>query len=309
MTYFVKKVFLFKRAAILLAVLSLLPWGCSKYGESENTNVKLKVNRQDSGLADQKSARAIDLETYPEVAVEISVTAPDLDEVLHYGFSAQEVSESDGILEMEVPSGVARTFDVDLLEILPGSTNEFPGKAYIASTPLEDRTVDLVGETITLTVEMESSPTVTQSGVIKDSRMGTFEPLAPCAKPNVTMTYHYDEIFSGKITITVAPDGSYVVTNVPVDTTFTIEVIDWTTGANISEPVYIPQGDVTKDFELEGASGVSIDPSSVAVESGVPFVFSASGGIPPYLFDFQSNNSAGSITSDGTYTRSYHGCY
>lgn len=286
--------------AIFAVALILSFPGCMNDNEGDFTNVRLNVSRgRTSG--DLFNSPLVDPAIYPMVAVQIIVTAPDLDP-LYYNFGPADVTANAGLLELLVPSGNARTFNVDLFEITPQLADTFPGRAYDVTTPPEARTVDLAGNPVVLDITMQASSAVTIWGVVNDTRTGVMAPLMPCANPNVAVSLHYQKFFTWLIPISVAPDGSYSISNMPVNKSFIYEVVDFTTNASETSVVFVADTDVTQEFYLNGASPIEIIPLSASVDPGEAVFFMAAHGAPPYTFALQANNSGCNLTPDGTYT-------
>lgn len=278
--------------------LMLLMGACGRDSNSQDlTQMTIKIAKPSSGYrTNGEVSPLIDPAIYPQVYVLVIITAPDFTSPLTFFFSPQEVSQNAGVLTLMVPNGASRTVDLEVYEIYEGGKimgDEFPGMVWVTDTPVSARTVNLTGAPTVMNISVVPAPTTTISGVIRDSRTGTMAPLQSCANPDVTMAFSLisPSLFIGSAPITVIPgtgDYLYLLNNVPETKAITITALDSTTGANTS--LQRVPGTTTVDFDLIGATPLTISPTDVTVPPGGNVQFAASGGTGPssYTFAFET---------------------
>lgn len=303
-----------KVISAILAIATILILGaCGQENNSQDlTQMTIKISKPTGGQNDTNVAPLIDPGVYPQVAVLITITAPDLSAPLQFFFSPQEVAQNMGVLTVLVPSGASRTVDVEVYEIYTGTKvmgNEFPGMVWVTNTPASARTVNLTGTPTVMNISVVPATTTSINGIIRDSRTGAMQPLQGCANPDVTMAFSLvsPPLAVGSVPITVTPDtGDYILVNVPETKEIIITALDSTTGANTT--LRRTPGTNTLDFDLIGAMPLTISPTDVTVPPGGNVQFVATGGTGPgtYTFEFEftpgSDPGASINSATGYYT-------
>lgn len=286
---------------LVIGVLIAFPLSCAMKSDSgNNTAVTLSISRQSQSEGQNISSPLIDPSL--QVAALVVISAPDLQPPLQYIFTPEETRSSSGILTIMAPNGNARTIDVKAFIFDPPSPDIFPGKVYVPTSPPSARTVDLNGRPIVLNIDLNQSATTVLTGVISDARTASFRPLEMCANPKTSMsfTYLYPPFQAGTIPVTVLTGGLYSVSNVPDIESFTIGLTDSSTGAGAIQPL-AAAGPYSLNFDLIGASPLSISPTITSVQALGFLQFTASGGLIPRHFALTTNFSGGAVGPDGLY--------
>ena len=272
-----------RTSATLLALLLLFGLGsCGVHPQKDSRNRTAVI--LDLSLAQEEaSPQASDLGAgIARLETLIHITGPDLTDPIKYLIHDLQLQTS---YTLWIPTGPARTFEVWIYEIpsTPPLFDTFPATLLVTITPPALRTVDLIGDEVSLELQVDLAPDLALVGTYNADGylqfVGSEGPqLIPGYCGLVTEVTFVDPAFDylrlGPVPVNVGlADGEYLITDVPLGRYYQLIVEQPSAGwTGRSEKVLISNDASPNPINvlLEGYHSLEINPAADYVADGLP---------------------------------------
>ncbi|OGP58683.1 MAG: hypothetical protein A2V67_16740 [Deltaproteobacteria bacterium RBG_13_61_14] len=286
----------------LLLLFSLAGCGIHPQGDDSSGRTAVMINlslAQDQArpLASEQSAGIARLE------VLIHITGPGLTDPIKYLIHDLQLGTS---ITLWVPTGSSRTFEVWIYQIpaTAPAPDTFPATLLVTVTPPALRTVDLIGDEVSVTIQVAPAPDLASVGTYNNNGYleiigGSSPQLIPGSCGIVTQVTFIDPAFDNlalgpvPVHVGLAPnylDGEYLITGVPLGRYFQLLVQQtWAGWSGKSEKVLISNDANPNPINvlLQGYQALGLSPANDYVADGLPLrtvSFQVTGGSGTYNF-------------------------